>query len=126
MPHFLDIEICPNGLSIYHKNTQTDQYTNIESFTLWKWKPSWIISLTIRVKGICSRNHFNQKFNLVKDYTAWNSFPKRSANSIIKRVLHNHDSNTTRSETANEDSIKTFFNMSYSSETAERMVNSHI
>ena len=86
VPHFLDIEICPNGLSIYHKNTQTDQYTNIESFTLWKWKPSWIISLTIRVEGICSRNHFNQKINLVKDYTAWNSFPKRSANSIIKRV----------------------------------------
>ena len=36
VPHFLDIEICPNGLRIYHKNTQTGQYTNIESFTLWK------------------------------------------------------------------------------------------
>ena len=34
--HFLDIEICPNGLGIYHKNTQTGQYTNINSFTLWK------------------------------------------------------------------------------------------
>ena len=34
VPHFLDIEICPNGLGIYHKNTQTGQYTNIESFTL--------------------------------------------------------------------------------------------
>ena len=31
--HFLDIEICPNGPGIYHKNTQTDQYTNIQSFT---------------------------------------------------------------------------------------------
>ena len=38
VPHFLDIEICLNGLSIYHKNTQPDQNTNIESFTLWKWK----------------------------------------------------------------------------------------
>ena len=48
VPHFLDIENCPNGLGIYHKyisyiyrmyhkyqkNTQTSQYTNIESFTL--------------------------------------------------------------------------------------------
>ena len=34
VPHFLDIEICPNGLRIYHKNPQTGQYTNIESFTL--------------------------------------------------------------------------------------------
>ena len=35
VPHSLDIEICPG---IYHKNTQTDQYKNIESFTLWKYK----------------------------------------------------------------------------------------
>ena len=38
VPHFLDIEICPNDLGIYHKNTETGQYTNINSFTLWKWK----------------------------------------------------------------------------------------
>ena len=36
VPHFLDIEISPNGLGIYHKNTQTGQYSNINSFTLWK------------------------------------------------------------------------------------------
>ena len=34
VPHFLDIEICPNGLRIYRKNPQTGHYTNIESFTL--------------------------------------------------------------------------------------------
>ena len=33
---FLDIEICPNGLGIYHKHTQTGQYVNFYSFTLWK------------------------------------------------------------------------------------------
>ena len=33
--HSLDIEIWPG---IYHENTQTDKHTNIESFTLWKWK----------------------------------------------------------------------------------------
>ena len=27
--HFLDIEICPNGLCIYHKHTQTGQYVHI-------------------------------------------------------------------------------------------------
>ena len=40
VPQFLDTEICPNGLGIYHKNTQTGQYTNIEFFTSWKWKKS--------------------------------------------------------------------------------------
>ena len=44
VPHFVDIEICPNGLGIYHKHTQTVQYVNFDSFTLWKWKVSWIRS----------------------------------------------------------------------------------
>ena len=34
VPHFLDIQICPNGLGIHHKNTQTGEYTNIQSFKL--------------------------------------------------------------------------------------------
>ena len=32
--HFLDIEICPDGFGMYHENTQTCQYTNIQSFAL--------------------------------------------------------------------------------------------
>ena len=35
IPHFHDIEICPNGLGMYHKHTQTRQYVNFDSFTLW-------------------------------------------------------------------------------------------
>lgn len=68
------------------------------------------------------RNHLNKEINLIKVYTARNGFPKRRANSIIKRVFQNKDSNTNRSETAIEDSIKIFFHLNYSSETAERMV----
>ena len=34
VPHFLDIEICPNGLVIYHKHNQTGQYVHITSCTL--------------------------------------------------------------------------------------------
>ena len=37
-PHFLILEICPNGLTIFRKNTHTGQYINMDSFTLWKWK----------------------------------------------------------------------------------------
>ena len=40
VPHFLYIEICPNGLGIYHRHTETGQYNNINSFTLLKWKTS--------------------------------------------------------------------------------------
>ena len=31
-PHFLDIEISPDGLSIIRKDTNTGQYTNFDSF----------------------------------------------------------------------------------------------
>ena len=33
VPHFLDIEICPNGLGIYHKHAQTGQYVHITSYS---------------------------------------------------------------------------------------------
>ena len=108
MPHFLDMEICPSGLLIYHKNAQTGQYTNIESFTLWKWKTSWITLLTIRTKRLCSRNQPNQEIKLIKYYAAYNGFPKRIANLIIKRAFQTNDSSTPRSKKANEDSIKIF------------------
>ena len=90
MPHFLDMEICPSGLFIYHKNAQTGQYTNIESFTMWKWKTSWI-TLTIRTKRLCSRNQPNQEIKLIKYYAAYNGFPKRIANLIIKRAFQTND-----------------------------------
>ena len=83
---------------------------------------SWITSLTIRAKRICSRNYLNQEINLIKYYAVWNCFPKRIANSIIKRALQTNDSNITRSEKDNTDSIKIFFNLNYSAETAGRMV----
>ena len=117
VPHFLDIEICPNGLGIYHKNTQTGQYSNIESFTSWKWKTWWITSLTIRAKRICSRYHLNQEINLIKDDAAWTGFPEQIANSVITRALQANNSNTTRSKKVN---------LNYSDETAERMVKSCI
>ena len=43
--HFLDLEICPNGLTIFRKNTYAGQYINMDSFTLWKWETAWIRSL---------------------------------------------------------------------------------
>ena len=118
----MDIEICPNGIGIYHKNTRTGQYTNIESLTFWKWKTSWITSLNIRAKPICSRNHLNQEINLIKDYAARNGFCKWIAKSIIKQALQTNDGNTIRSKKDDTDSRKIFFNLNYSGKTAERMV----
>ena len=39
IPHCFDIEIAPDGLSVYHKQTQSWQYThfnlNLRGFLLW-------------------------------------------------------------------------------------------
>ena len=39
-PHFLGIEIHPDGLSIYCQNTDTGQYTHCKSYSPWRYKPS--------------------------------------------------------------------------------------
>ena len=91
-PHFLDIEICPNGLRIYHKHTQTGQYVSFDSFTLWKWKVSWIRSLVTRAKRICSENYLDKEIQLIKNYAAWNDYPKHIANSVVKRALRYKES----------------------------------
>ena len=67
VPHFLDIAICPNGLGIYPEYTQTGQYVNFDSFTLSKWKVSWICSLVTRAKQICSENYLDKEIQLIKN-----------------------------------------------------------
>ena len=66
VPHFVDIEICLNVLGIYHKHTQTGQYVNFDSFTLWKWKASRIHSLVIRAKHFVKRIILIRKSNLLR------------------------------------------------------------
>ena len=67
VPNFLNINICPNGLGIYHKHTQTRHYVNFDSFTLWKWKVSWIRSLVTRAKRICSENYLIKEIHIIKN-----------------------------------------------------------
>ena len=55
VPHFLDIEICPNGLGIYHKHAQTGQYVHITSYTLWRFSHLGF-----------STNYFNHEIQLKK------------------------------------------------------------
>ena len=122
VPHFLDIEICPNDLG---KNTETGQYTNINSFTLWKWETSWIASLVVRAKRICCNDNLNKENRLLKNFASWNGFPKNITNSIIKKALKDMPNvNTTTSVTT--DSTKKIFNLEYSEDTVELMVKSCI
>ena len=76
VPHFLDIEIHPDGLSIYCKDTNTGQCSHYNSYSPWRYKTSWISSLVQRAFNICDKNKLQAELARIKDLIAWNGFPK--------------------------------------------------
>ena len=54
VPHFLDLEMSPDGISIYRKDTNTGLYVNYESFVPWIDRTGWIRSLVTRALRTCS------------------------------------------------------------------------
>ena len=85
VPHFLDIEIAPDGLLIYRKPTQAGQYINYISNTPWRFKTSWISTLGHRAKLICSPNKLSSQLQLIRKYIALEWFPKTYlGNKLIK------------------------------------------
>ena len=119
VPHFLDIEI---GLGIYHKHTQTGQYVHITSYTLWRWKTSWIRSLVIRAKNICSANYFDNEIQLIKRYAAWNGYPRNVVNGIVKHTLRSNDNNNTFNDNDIDVAVRIYINIKYSGETADTLI----
>ena len=49
VPHFLDLGISPDGISIYRKDTNTGLYVNYKSFVPWIHGTTWI-----RILRTCS------------------------------------------------------------------------
>ena len=83
VPHFLDIEIHPDGWSIYCKDTNTGQYTHYNSYSPWRYKTSYISSLGHRAVNIWDKNKLQAELTKIKDPTAWNGFPKIIGDAII-------------------------------------------
>ena len=51
VPHFLDLEMSPDGISIYRKDTNTGLYVNYTSFVPWTHRTAWIrrlVTLALR------------------------------------------------------------------------------
>ena len=102
VPHFLDIEIHPDGLTIYWKDTNTGQYTHYNSFPLWHYKTSWVSSLVHWAVNICDKNKLQAELTRIKDLVAWNSFLKRIRDAVTNNKLRdlnvNNMENTSRNE----------------------------
>lgn len=119
VPHFLDLEISPNGLTIFRKDTHTGQYTNISSFSPWKWKTAWIRSLVTRAKKICSKEQLHNEIKKIKVFASWNAYPRKIVNGIIKHVLLKSNC-TVANET--DDSELVFFHVNYAGSVGEQLI----
>ena len=93
-PHFLDLELSPDGLSIFRKDTSTRLYVNFNSYVPWSYRVSRIRSLVSRAHAICKPDKLKLGINLIKKFASWNDFPKAIARAIINRSLNNDDKTT--------------------------------
>ena len=75
VPHFLDLELFPDGISIFRKNTNTGLYTHFRSYISWTHRTVWIKGLTSRASRICSPNKLSSEINFIKKLASWNGFP---------------------------------------------------
>ena len=67
VPHFLDLELSPDGTSIFRKNTNTGLYVNFTSFVPWTYRISWIKSLVTRASRICAPNKLSSEISTIKN-----------------------------------------------------------
>ena len=88
VPHFLDLELSPDGIAIFRKDTNTGLYVNFASFVPWTCRNSWIRSLVTRASRICSTDKLPSEINNIKRFPSWNDFPKSVVNSIINKTLN--------------------------------------
>ena len=63
MPHFLNIKMSAQVLTIYRRNTHAGQYVLYRSFTRWNYNISWIRSLVTRTKRIFNVNLIPEEIN---------------------------------------------------------------
>ena len=120
VPHYLDIKMSAQGLTVYPKNTHSgQQYVHYDSFTPWNYKISWIRCLVTRAKRICSVNLLPEEINEIKKFASWNGFLKSISTSTIKSAL-NKSINEYHTDADND--IKFYLNLPYFGRAGEMLV----
>ena len=121
VPHFLDLEIHPDGNSIYRKDTHTAQFVHFDSFTKWGYKTAWIRSLVTRAKRLCSSNKLKDEIKNIKRFASYNGFPRWVANKLVKQSLQpSTRSNDTQDQET--DRIELYMSLPYFGKEAESIV----
>ena len=119
IPHFLDLDVHRDGISIYRKETQTAQFVHFDSYTKWGHKTAWIRSLVSRAKKLCSPNKLSEEIRCIKKFASYNGFPKWTAKRIVQQAMNSHES--TR-ETDSETVDTLYMSLPYNGKQAEAIV----
>ena len=118
VPHFLDLEIHPDGLSIYRKDTHTAQFVHFNSFSKWNNKVTWIRSLVSRAKRLCTTNKLKSEIKNIEKFASFNGFPRWIAKKVIK------ESTSPRAKiTSDEEYEKIYMSLPYMGNEAENVVS---
>ena len=118
VPHFLDLEIHRDGLSIFCKDTHTAQFVHYDSYTKWNHKVAWIRSLTSRANKLCSPSKLANELSNIRRFAAYNGFPKW----ITKRVMQPSLNNRTNNEPEETEEELLFMFLPYNGKEAECIV----
>ena len=90
VPHFLDLNISREGISIYRKDTHTAQFVHFESYTKWNHKIAWIRSLVNRAQKLCSSSKLPEEIKQIKKFASFNGFPKWTTRRVVQQALESH------------------------------------
>ena len=114
VPHFLDLELSPYGISIFQKDANTGLYVNFTNFVCWTYHTLWIKTLVTQASRICAPNKLSSEIN-IKRFPSRNDFHKSVVNSIINKTLNtpsdNESPNIIYTEKTNE--ITIYFHFLY-------------
>ena len=118
IPHFLDLEMHPDGISIYRKETHTAQFVHYDSFIKWNNKVAWIGSLTSRAIRLCSANKLKDELTNIKRFASYNGFPRWITNKIVRESINPHP----RRAEDDEDTQDIYMFLPYAGKEAESIV----
>ena len=120
VPHFLDLEIHRESISIFRKETHTAQYVNYDSHTKWNHKVAWIRSLVTRAKKLCSPGNIKKEIANIKRFASYNGFPKWMGNKEVERYQHQQPQKEKKEN--DEDSTTLFMFLPYIGKESEYIV----
>lgn len=117
VPHFLDLEIHPDGITIYRKDTHTAQFVNYNSYTKFNHKIAWIKSLVTRAKRLCSPEKLSKEIQNIKKFASYNGFPSWIVKSTIKKCNQRRID-----EDEGDDSVAIYLSLPYIGKQSEQII----